>query len=143
MKMLNEFKTFLIRSNALALAIGVIFGAAAGKIVSNIVDDLLMPVISLVLPGSTWDTAMIHLGTNPDPKDPTKTVEFGIKYGHFLGGVIEFIIVAFVLYLLAKYFVKEAMPAAPAAAAPTKECPFCKETVPASATKCKFCTSNI
>lgn len=143
MKMLDEFKSFLIRSNALALAIGVIFGAAAGKIVTNIVEDLLMPVISLVLPGAKWDDAIIKLGSKPDAKDPSKMVDFGIKYGHFFGGLIEFVVIAFVLYLMAKFFVKEAMPAAPAAAAPTKECPFCKESVPEAATKCKFCTSAL
>lgn len=144
--MLSDFRKFLVRSNALALAIGVIFGAASGKIVTNIVEDLLMPVINLALPGGKWDEAMIQLGTKPDPKFPndlSKAVPFGIKYGHFLGGVIEFVAIAFVLFLLAKYFVKEAMPADAPAGPAMKECPYCKESVLESATKCKYCASSI
>ena len=141
--MIDEFKLFLIRSNALALAIGVIFGAAAGKIVSNIVEDLIMPIISMVLPGSAWDSAIIKLGSKPDPKDPTKMVDFGIKYGHFFGGLIEFVVIAFVLYLIAKFAVKDALPAPAAAGPEMKDCPYCKESILAIATKCKYCGSSV
>ena len=136
--MLEDFKTFLIRSNALALAIGVIFGAAAGKIVTSMVEDLLMPVLGMILPGGTWDKAQFVLGSKTGADG--KVTENAIKYGHFIGGVVDFVVIAFVLYLIAKNLVKEALPPAPPV---TKTCPFCKEEISLEATKCKFCTADV
>ena len=133
--MLKEFKEFLLKTNALALAIGVIIGAAVGKVVSSLVSDILMPVIGLFIPGGAWREASIVLSTKVDgtPGRP-------ITYGAFLGAVIDFVIIAFVVFMITRALLKPA-PAAPAP--PTKECPFCKETVPAAATKCKACASSV
>jgi large conductance mechanosensitive channel len=136
--MLRGFKEFLLKTNALALAVGVIIGGAVGKVVSSLVSDILMPFISLAIPsGGDWRTAHITIGTAL--KDG-KVIENNVNYGTFAGAVVDFVIIAFCVYLITKSFIKEP---APAPAAPTKTCPRCKETVPADSTRCKFCTSDI
>jgi len=136
--MLKGFKEFLLKTNALALAVGVIIGGAVGKVVSSLVSDILMPFIGLLVPsGGDWRTAHITLGSAM--KDG-KVVENNVNYGTFAGSVVDFIVIALCVYLITKAFIKEA-PAAPAA--PTKPCPRCKESVAPDATRCKFCTSDI
>ena len=103
--MLHEFKQFLTKSNALALAIGVIIGAATGKVVSAIVDDLLMPMISIVLPAGDWRDAQIVLSHSTDATG--KITVNAIKYGHFLGALIDFICISFVVFLIKKFFLMD------------------------------------
>jgi large conductance mechanosensitive channel len=136
--MLKGFKEFLLKTNALALAVGVIIGAAVGKVVSSMVADVLMPVISLLIPGGEWRTAKLVLTTTTGADG--KPVVNAVGYGVFFGNVVDFIIIAFCIYMLTKAFIREA-PAAPAP--PVKTCPRCKETIPADATRCKFCTSDV
>ncbi len=133
--MWKEFKEFLLKTNALALAVGVIIGAAVGKVVSSIVSDLLMPVIGLLVPGGAWREAAIVMTRKPDGSPAAQ-----ITYGAFIGNVIDFVIIAFVIFMITKALLKPA-PAAPAP--PTKECPFCKESIPAAATKCRACASSV
>lgn len=135
--MLAEFKAFLTKTNALALAVGVIIGAASGKVVSALVADILMPLIGLVLPKGDWRTAQIVLSTAQDPTDPKKMVVNAIKYGDFLGNVVDFIVIALVVFLMTKWLLK------PAPEVPTKSCPFCKEVNAIEATRCKACTSEL
>ena len=133
--MIKGFKEFLFKTNALALAIGVIIGAAVGKVVSSLVADILMPFIGLLIPsGGDWRTAHFTLGTGL--KDG-KVVENNVNYGSFAGAVVDFVIIAFCVYLITKAFIREAPPA------PSKACPRCKESVDPAATRCKFCTSDI
>ena len=131
----REFREFLVKQNALALAVGVIIGAAMGRVVTSLVADLLMPVISLGMPGGDWRSSRIVLSqaTGPDGKDVINS----INYGAFLGAIVDFVIVAFVVFLLVRQFLK------PAPDAPTKVCTFCLETVPAEAKKCRACTSPL
>jgi large conductance mechanosensitive channel len=126
-----DFKEFLLKTNALALAVGVIIGVALGSVVTSLVTDIIMPPVGLLL-GSVDFSKMqwVLKGTDADP-----TV--AIRYGVFFNAVITFIIVALVVYVIASIFLKEAP------AAPTKTCQFCKETVPADATKCRACASAI
>lgn len=133
--MLQEFKAFLTKSNALALAVGVIIGAATGKVVSAVVDDLLMPVIGMMLPAGDWREAKIVLKTVTDAQG--KTTVNAIQYGHFIGTVIDFVFIAFVVFLITKALLK------PAPAPPSKDCPFCLESVPEAATKCRACGSAL
>ena len=133
--MLQDFKTFLTKSNALALAVGVIIGAATGKVVSGVVDDLLMPVIGLALPSGDWREAKLVLRTVTDAKG--KVTESAIAYGHLLGTVIDFILIALVVYLITKALLK------PAPGPATKSCPECLESIPAEARKCKACGSSV
>jgi len=133
--MVNDFKKFLLQTNALALAIGVIIGAAIGKVVSSLAGDILMPVIGLALPGGNWRELKWVLSTKPDG-----TPANAVAYGAFLGKVVDFVIIALVIYLITKALLKPA-PAAPVA--PTKECPECKEIIPAAARKCRACGSPV
>jgi len=133
--MLAEFKEFLLKTNALALAIGVIIGGAVGKVVGSLVGDVLMPLISLGIPGGNWREAQIVLA-----RDAEGAATSAISSGQFMGSIIDFVIIAAVVFLVTKSLVKPA-PAAPAA--PTKNCPECTEAVPAAAKRCKFCTAAV
>jgi large conductance mechanosensitive channel len=135
--MFKGFKEFLLKTNALALAVGVIIGAAVGKVVSSLVADIMMPVVSLAIPGGEWRTAKFVLTTTTGPDG--KPVVNAVSYGVFFGNVVDFIIIAFCVYIVTQAFLKEK----PAVAAPVKECPRCKESVAIDATRCKFCTSEI
>lgn len=133
--MWREFREFLLKQNALALAVGVIIGAAMGRVVSSLVADLLMPLISLGMPGGDWRASKIVLSQNVGPDG--KPVINAINYGAFMGATIDFVIVAFVVFLIVRTMLK------PAPGALTKGCPFCQETIPAAATKCRACTSVV
>jgi large conductance mechanosensitive channel len=130
--MVGEFKAFLTKTNALALAVGVIIGGAVGKVVSSVVADLLMPLIGLALPGGDWRTAQIPLKTGPDGK-----VLSAIGVGNFLGSLIDFVIIAFCVFLITRALLKEAP------GPPMKTCAACGESVLAKATRCKHCTSPL
>jgi large conductance mechanosensitive channel len=133
--MMAEFKKFLLQTNALALAVGVIIGGAVGKVVSSLVSDILMPVIGLVIPGGAWRELKIVLSTKPDGSPLN-----AMTYGAFVGALVDFVIIAFVVFMITKAMLKPA-PAPPAP--PTKECPECKETIPAAARKCRACASAV
>jgi len=133
--MWREFREFLFKQNALALAVGVIIGAAAGRVVTSLVSDMLMPVISMAMPHGDWQASKIVLSKTVGPDG--KEVVNSINYGTFAGTVLDFVIVAFVVFLIIRWIVK------PAPAATTKPCPYCKETIPADATKCRACTSAV
>ena len=130
--MLDDFKKFLLQTNALALAVGVIIGAAVGKVVSSLASDILMPVIGLAVPGGAWRDAKFVLSTKPDG-----TVANAITYGTFLGSVVDFVIIAFVVFMITKALVHEKP------GAPTKSCSECKETVALEARRCKWCTAPL
>lgn len=133
--MLEDFKKFLTQTNALALAVGVIIGGAVGKVVSSLVSDLLMPLIGLAIPGGAWRELKFVLSTNPDGSAAN-----AITYGAFIGALVDFVIIAAAVFVITKALIKPA----PAAAAPaTKECPECKETIPAAARKCRACGSAV
>src|SRR5262249_18430810 len=133
--MYREFREFLLKQNALALAVGVIVGAAMGRVVTSIVSDMLMPVISLGMPGGDWRASKIVLGRTVGPDG--KEVVNAINYGNFTGTVADFAIVSFAVFLIVRQFLK------PSPAAPTKICPFCRETVPVEASKCRACASAV
>jgi large conductance mechanosensitive channel len=133
--MWREFREFLLKQNALALAVGVIVGAALGRVVTSVVADILMPIISLGLPSGDWRAARIVLSrtVGPDGKEAISAINYGV----FAGTIIDFAIVAFVVFMVTKQFLK------PAPTSPTKGCPYCLETVPAAATKCRACASAL
>jgi len=136
--MIRGFKEFLLKNNVLALAVAVIIGGAVGKVVSSLAADILMPLISVLLPSGDWRAAKIVLsrGVGPDGKEVVNAV----TYGTFVGSVVDFLIIAFVVYVLTKALIKEA-PAPPPP--PSKTCPRCKESVAIDATRCKYCTADI
>jgi len=131
--MLDEFKKFLLQTNALALAVAVIIGAAIGKVVTSVVNDLLMPVIGLWLGGGDWRAWQIPLKRAADGK-----ILSALGIGNFLGAVVDFVIIAFFVYLITRTFLKEPPPAPGPA---MKTCAACGESILAKATRCKHCTS--
>jgi large conductance mechanosensitive channel len=133
--MVREFREFLLKQNALALAVGVITGAALGRVVTSLVADLLMPVISLGMPQGDWRAAKIVLAQTVGPDG--KPIVNSINYGAFFGTVVDFAIVSFAVFMIVRQFLK------PSPSAPTKTCGFCKEIVPADATRCRACTSPL
>jgi large conductance mechanosensitive channel len=145
--MFTEFKKFIMRGNVLDLAIGVIIGAAFGKIVTSVVNDLLMPVIGLAVKGIDFSNLFISLnGQHYDTMaDAKKAQAPTINYGVFLNTVIEFVIIAFVIFLIVKA-VNKIMPPLPPPPPPppaTKECPQCCSAIPLGAKRCPACTSAL
>jgi len=136
-QMIKGFKEFLLKNNVLALAVAVIVGGAVGKVVSSLAADILMPLIGMVLPSGEWRAAKLVISktVGPDGKEAINA----INYGTFFGNVVDFAIIAFVVYMMTKALIKEV--AAPPA--PVKSCPRCKEAIAMDATKCKFCTADI
>lgn len=144
--MLKEFKEFIMRGNVLDLAVGIIIGAAFGKIVSSFVADVLMPPLGLLLGKVDVSGLFLNLSgagyaTIAEAKAHNAPT---LNYGLFLQSVIDFVIVAFAIFLLIKQVNRfsrkpEAAPAAPT----TKDCPFCVSTIPLAATRCPNCTSQL
>lgn len=143
--MWKEFREFAMRGNALDLAVGIIIGAAFGKIVSSLVNDILMPPLGLALGRVNFSNLFISLsGTHYDSLAQAKAAGAAtINYGVFINNIIDFVIVAFAVFLLVKQ-VNRMFPKKPTPApAPTKECVYCKSTIPAAATRCPNCTSQL
>ena len=136
--MMKGFKEFLLKNNVLALAVAVIVGGAVGKVVSSLAADIIMPLIGPLIPGGNWRAATIEFGKKigADGKEVVNTINIGT----FLGSVVDFLIIAIVVYVMTKMLLKET-PAPPPR--PSKTCPRCKETVALDATRCKFCTSDL
>lgn len=132
--MVGQFRTFLVTTNALALAVGVIIGTALGTVVNSLVSDIIMPPVSLILGGIDFSQAKLILkaAVGGDP-----ATEVAIRWGLFLNAIIAFVVIAFVVWRISKMFVKEE------AAAATKACPFCMEANAVGATKCRACASAI
>lgn len=132
--MLSEFKAFLLKTNALALAIGVIIGVAAGAVVTSLVNDIIMPPIGVALGGVDFSGLKIVL---KEATGGDATTEVAIRWGSFINSIINFVIVGLVVFWIGKMFIKEPP------AAEVKTCPFCKEANAVDATKCKACASSI
>jgi large conductance mechanosensitive channel len=142
--MFKGFREFMMRGNVLDLAVAVIIGAAFGKIVTSLVNDILMPPLGLVLKNVDFSNLFVDLsGNHPATLALAKTAgDATINYGIFLNNVIDFVIVALVIYLLINTANK--MKRAPAPADPTtKECGFCHTAIPIKATRCPNCTSTL
>lgn len=134
--MFKKILNMLEGLNAMSLALGVIIGGAVGKVVGSLTSDVLMPVVSMVIPGGSWRTAEIVL-----KRSDAGEVLNAIKLGTFLGTIIDFLIIAYVIQLMSKALVKPAPAPAPGPA--TKTCPDCKESILAEARKCKHCGSAV
>jgi large conductance mechanosensitive channel len=143
--MLKAFKEFVMRGNVLDLAVGVIIGAAFGKIVASLVDDILMPPIGRILHHVNFSDLFINLGeTKYDTLQHAKAVGAPtLNYGLFLNTVINFLIVAFCVFVIIQLVNRWAKKPAPAAAPTTKECPQCAMTIPIQAKRCGHCTTQL
>jgi large conductance mechanosensitive channel len=142
--MYSEFKTFIMRGNVVDLAIGVIIGAAFGKIVTSFVEDILMPPIGLALGRVDFSSLFINLSGKDYPSivAAKQAGAATLNYGIFFNNIINFLIIAFVIFLLIKQINRMQEPA-PAAEPMAKDCPYCLSSVPLKATKCAFCTSEL
>jgi len=135
--MLSEFKEFLLKANVLALALAFIIGVALAAVVNSLVKDILMPPVGKLFGGVDFNNLFINLsdGSYPSLKAAQDAGAATINYGVFINTVITFVIVAFVVFLIARSFVPKG--------APMKACPRCGEEVLASATRCRYCTSEL
>ncbi len=144
--MLEEFKKFAMRGNVIDLAVGFIIGGAFGAIVSSLVKDIIMPPIGLILGKVDFASLYVDLSGKgfASLADAQKAGAPTINYGLFINTLINFIIVAFVLFLLIRAMNQLTAQPAPAPAAPTtKDCPFCFSAIPLKATRCPSCTSQL
>jgi large conductance mechanosensitive channel len=142
--MLKEFKEFAMKGNVLDLAVGFIIGAAFGKIVTSLVSDVIMPPIGLILGKVDFSSLFLNLsGKSYSSLAEAKAAGAAtLNYGIFLNNIVDFLIVAFAVFLLVRMINRWNKPA-PAAAPSTKECPYCASTIPLKATRCPNCTSEI
>ena len=131
--MLAEFKGFLPKTNALALAIGVIIGGALGTVVNSLVNDIIMPPIGFALGGVAFSALKVVLRA-AEGGDPA--TEVAIRWGAFINSIIAFVAIAFVVWQISRTFIREPD-------AEVKTCPFCKEANAVDASRCKACTSEI
>jgi large conductance mechanosensitive channel len=144
--MLKEFKEFAMRGNVLDLAIGIIIGAAFGKIITSFVNDILMPPIGLILGKVNFSNLFINLsGKSYATLAEAKAAGAAtVNYGLFLNTVIDFAIVAFAIFMLVRVVNRMRRPPEPAPAAlTTQECPYCFSSIPIKATRCPHCTSQL
>jgi large conductance mechanosensitive channel len=143
--MFKEFREFAMRGNVLDMAVGIIIGIAFGAIVTSLVNDIIMPPLGLALGRVDFSNLFINLsgGSYATLEAAKEAGAVTINYGVFVNSVINFIIIAFVLFLIVrsmnKLKRKEEAPAEPT----TKECPFCLSQIPIKATRCPYCTSQL
>ncbi len=135
----QDFKKFAFKGNAVDLAVGVVIGAAFSKIVSAIVAGFIMPLVALLMPAGDWRENGFTLRHSLDPAQVVV-----LKYGEVLGAILDFFVIAFVLFFVVSKLVRAAagrlkLPAA----ADTKPCPLCLETIPLAAKRCKFCAADL
>ena len=143
--MWKEFKEFAMRGNVLDMAIGIIIGAAFGKIITSFVSDVLMPPIGLLMGKVDFSSLFVSLSGQPYPSLTAAKAAGAptINYGVFFQTIFDFVIVAFVIFLLVKQVNRlKREPAAPPAAPTTKDCPYCLSSIPIKATLCAHCTSE-
>ena len=142
--MFKEFKEFAMRGNVLDMVVGIIIGAAFGRIITSLVNDVIMPPIGLLLGKVDFSKLFINLSGTPyatlaEAKNAGAPV---IGYGAFLNTILDFIVVAFVIFLLIRQVNRLKREPAPAPAT-TKECPYCLSVIPLKATRCGHCTAQL
>ena len=141
--MLREFKDFIMRGNVVELAVGVVIGAAFGKIVASFVGDILMPPIGLLLGQSDVSSLFVNLTSTKYPTIAAAKAAGAptLNYGAFLQSIVDFVIVAFAVFLVIRQ-VNRLLPPAPPAPT-TRPCPLCLSPIPLKATRCAHCTSEV
>lgn len=132
---IKEFKEFISRGNVMDMAVGVIIGGAFTAIVNSLVNDIVMPLLSLLTGGFDFSALCIVLGEGENAA--------ALNYGAFISAVINFILIAFVIFLVIKGINKLSRKKEPEPVITTRECPFCKEQVALEATRCPHCTSEL
>jgi large conductance mechanosensitive channel len=144
--MLKEFKEFAMRGNVIDMAVGVIIGAAFGKIVTSFTTDVMMPPIGLLLGKVDFSNLFLNLSgaAYPSLAEAKKAGAATINYGMFVNNIIDFLIVAFVLFMMIRQINRFLAPAPPPPGQPTtKDCPYCLSQISIKATRCAHCTSQL
>jgi large conductance mechanosensitive channel len=141
----KDFQDFIMKGNIVDLAVAVIIGGAFGKIVSGFVENIIMPIVSTIIPGGGWRNAKLVLGKipNPDPKKAGEMIENAVLYGQFLGSLLDFVIIAFVIFLAIRALAAIKRKEEQLVEADTKECSYCLSTIPLKAIKCGHCASEL
>ncbi len=146
--MLKEFKEFAVKGNVVEMAVGIIIGAAFTTVVKSVVDDLIMPLVGLLMGRVDFADKFVLLraGKAPPPyitlKDAKTAGAVVLSYGQFVNAVVSFLIVSFVLFLVVRWINRLRSPATPPAPS-TQTCPYCKSAIDLAATRCPHCTSTI
>jgi len=143
--MLKEFKTFAMRGNVLDLAVALVIGAAFGKVVTSFVADILMPPVGMVLGKADMSNLFIELSSTKHATiaEAKAAGTATINYGLFLNTIVDFLIVAFAIFLIVRAVNRWQAPKTVVEAPKMRECPFCLSSIPAKATKCLHCTSMV
>lgn len=143
--MLKEFKEFAMKGNVMDMAIGIIIGAAFGRIVTSLVSDIIMPPIGLLLGRVDFNSLFFNISGRSYPTLAAAKAAGAatINYGIFVNTVIDFLIVAFAIFLVVRQINRWTTKPGPSPAATTKNCPYCLSTIPLKATKCAFCTAPV
>jgi large conductance mechanosensitive channel len=146
--MLKEFKAFVLRGNVLDLAVGIIIGAAFGTVIKSLVDDVIMPPIGLALGNVDFANLFVLLKPGLNAAPPYATLADAhaagavtVNYGNFINNIVAFMIVAFAVFLIVR--MANRLKPQDAAAASTKDCPYCRMAVPVGASRCPHCTSDL
>jgi large conductance mechanosensitive channel len=137
--MLKEFREFALKGNVVDMAVGVIIGGAFGKIVTSLVNDVIMPPIGMLIGSLDFSKLSVELGKGPAPDH----VPVVLRYGAFLNTVVDFLIVAFCIFLVVRQMNRFTRKLGPPAAPATKDCPRCATPIPSKATRCPHCTSEL
>lgn len=142
--MWQEFKAFLSKGNVLDLAVGIIIGAAFGKIVSSAVSDLIMPIVGVIIGKVDFTNLFLVLGEGhfTTLEEAKKAGVSTLNYGIFLNNVVDFVIIGFAVFLIVK-FAQRIRQTSITAAPTTKNCPFCQSVIPIAAVKCAHCCSEL
>lgn len=140
--MLKEFKEFALRGQVIDMAVGIIVGVAFGKIITSLVNNVIMPPIGLILGRVDFNDLFISLNRKPYTSLAAAKIAGAptLNYGAFLNTVLDFLIVAFIIFLLVRQMNRFR---SPAPAATTRECPFCRSVIAINASRCPNCTSNV
>jgi large conductance mechanosensitive channel len=141
--MIQEFKKFAMRGNVIDLAVGVVIGGAFGKIIASLVADIIMPLVGLVMGGKDFTSLFVSLDGNTYPS-LAAAQEAGaatMNYGLFIMAIIDFLIIAFAIFMVVRAINKMKKPVPAVEEPTTKECPYCKSQVAIEAIRCPHCTS--
>ena len=145
--MLKEFKDFAVKGNVIDLAVGVIIGGAFGKIVTSLVNDIVMPLLSPIV--GNLDFSNLAFGMDGTFYNTLERIAAAkdkgivlVNYGTFITNIVDFLIIAFSIFIVIRQ-INRFKPKPPVAAPTTKDCPYCKSTIHIEAVKCPFCTSDV
>jgi large conductance mechanosensitive channel len=142
-RFIKDIQDFVLKSNIFNLAVAIVIGVGFGKIVTSFVESIMMPIVSLLIPGGSWKEARIVLGLVPDPQTAGAQIENAILIGQFLGEILDFLMISVVILLMLNAVAKLKRKEERLDIADTKECIYCLSIIPIAASKCGHCTADL